>query len=101
MPRRWTKAPRIPPRSCPGWPRPAFRLGVPASQGGLEGSDAGDAIEAVSQLAEHSVAAAFVAWGQRVFIEYLLHSPNQALARDWTGRCCAASWPAPRRCPTP
>ncbi|WP_249204965.1 acyl-CoA dehydrogenase family protein, partial [Achromobacter sp. Marseille-Q0513] len=62
-----------------------FRLGVPASQGGLEGSDAGDAIEAVSQLAEHSVAAAFVAWGQRVFIEYLLHSPNQALARDWTG----------------
>ena len=30
-----------------------FRLGVPASQGGLEGSDAGDAIEAVSQLAEH------------------------------------------------
>ena len=26
-----------------------------------------------------------VAWGQRVFIEYLLHSPNQALARDWTG----------------
>ena len=62
-----------------------FRLGVPASQGGLEGSDAGDAIEAVSQLAEHSVAAAFVARGQRVFIEYLLHSSNQALARDWTG----------------
>ena len=78
-----------------------FRLGVPASQGGLEGSDAGDAIEAVSQLAEHSVAAAFVAWGQRVFIEYLLHSRTRRWRATGPARCCAASWPAPRRCPTP
>ncbi|OFS31680.1 acyl-CoA dehydrogenase, partial [Achromobacter xylosoxidans] len=60
-----------------------FRLGVPAEQGGAPGTDIGDAIEAVSQVAEHSVAAAFVAWGQRVFIEYLLRSPNAALSQAW------------------
>ncbi|MGE8659206.1 MAG: acyl-CoA dehydrogenase [Achromobacter sp.] len=60
-----------------------FRQGVPAALGGVSGSDIGDAIETVSQVAEHSVAAAFVAWGQRVFIEYLLRSPNQALAQAW------------------
>lgn len=60
-----------------------FRIGVPAAQGGQAGTDIGDAIEAVSQVAEHSVASAFVAWGQRVFIEYLLRSPNQALAQRW------------------
>lgn len=60
-----------------------FRLGVPAAQGGAPGTDIGDAIEAVSQVAEHSVAAAFVAWGQRVFIEYLLRSPNAALSQAW------------------
>ncbi|MFY3595818.1 acyl-CoA dehydrogenase, partial [Achromobacter xylosoxidans] len=32
-----------------------FRLGVPAEQGGAPGTDIGDAIEAVSQVAEHSV----------------------------------------------
>ena len=94
------RAARLAGRACPGAGRRrrGSRLGpaqagrgrrVPAGRarqpGRPEGSDAGDAIEAVSQLAEHSVAAAFVAWGQRVFIEYLLHSPNQALARDWTG----------------
>ena len=60
-----------------------FRIGVPESQGGLAGTDIGDAIEAVSQVAELSVASAFVAWGQRVFIEYLLTSPNAALAERW------------------
>lgn len=60
-----------------------FRIGVPESQGGLAGTDIGDAIEAVSQVAELSVASAFVAWGQRVFIEYLLTSPNTALAERW------------------
>ncbi len=62
-----------------------FRHGVPAAQGGLTGTDIGDAIEAVSQVAELSVASAFVAWGQRVFIEYLLRSPNAALADAWLG----------------
>ncbi|AVJ28372.1 acyl-CoA dehydrogenase family protein [Achromobacter spanius] len=60
-----------------------FRIGVPESRGGLAGTDIGDAIEAVSQVAELSVASAFVAWGQRVFIEYLLTSPNTALAERW------------------
>lgn len=60
-----------------------FRIGVPEPQGGLAGADIGDAIEAVSQVAELSVASAFVAWGQRVFIEYLLTSPNTALAERW------------------
>ncbi|MDQ6216890.1 acyl-CoA dehydrogenase family protein, partial [Achromobacter insolitus] len=41
------------------------------------------AIEAVARLAELSVAAAFVAWSQRVFIEYLLRSPNTDLADAW------------------
>ncbi|WP_447579016.1 acyl-CoA dehydrogenase family protein [Achromobacter kerstersii] len=60
-----------------------FRIGVPQALGGQPGTDIGDAIEAVSQVAEHSVASAFVAWGQRVFIEYLLRSPNTALAERW------------------
>jgi alkylation response protein AidB-like acyl-CoA dehydrogenase len=30
-------------------------------------------------VAERSLTAAFVFWGQRTFIEYLLHSPNAAL----------------------
>lgn len=60
-----------------------FRIGVPESKGGLAGTDIGDAIEAVSQIAELSVASAFVAWGQRVFIEYLLTSPNAALTERW------------------
>ncbi|WP_312429080.1 acyl-CoA dehydrogenase family protein [Achromobacter sp.] len=60
-----------------------FRIGLPESQGGSAGTDIGDAIEAVSQVAELSVASAFVAWGQRVFIEYLLTSPNTALAERW------------------
>jgi len=60
-----------------------FRIGVPELKGGLAGTDIGDAIEAVSQIAELSVASAFVAWGQRVFIEYLLTSPNAALTERW------------------
>ncbi|PQZ68752.1 acyl-CoA dehydrogenase [Achromobacter sp. MYb9] len=66
-----------------------FRIGVPAAQGGLRGTDIGDAIEAVSQVAERSVASAFVVWSQRVFIEYLLRSPNTGLADAWMARLLA------------
>ena len=52
-----------------------FRIGVPEAQGGSGGSTA-DAIEAIARVAERSLTAAFVFWGQRTFIEYLLHSPN-------------------------
>ncbi|WP_144109624.1 acyl-CoA dehydrogenase family protein [Paraburkholderia sp. BCC1886] len=59
-----------------------FRVGVPAAAGGAGGS-IGDAIEAVAKVAEHSLAAAFVFWGQRTFIEYVLQSPNLALRKRW------------------
>ncbi|MDM8357701.1 acyl-CoA dehydrogenase family protein [Pandoraea communis] len=55
-----------------------LRIGVPAELGGAGGT-IGDAIDSVADVAEHSFAAAFVLWGQRTFIEYLLQSPNQGL----------------------
>ncbi|CAG4906591.1 acyl-CoA dehydrogenase family protein [Paraburkholderia saeva] len=59
-----------------------FRIGVPANQGGVDGTTV-DAIEAIANVAAHSLTAAFVFWGQRTFIEYLLHSPNEALRERW------------------
>jgi alkylation response protein AidB-like acyl-CoA dehydrogenase len=55
-----------------------LRIGVPVSDGG-GGGDAGDAIAAIAAVAQQSVTAAFVFWGQRSFVEYLLQSPNAAL----------------------
>jgi len=55
-----------------------FRAGVPATLGG-SGGDVRDAIEGIAEVARHSLTAAFVYWGQRSFIEYLLQSPNAAL----------------------
>jgi len=55
-----------------------LRIGIDRNLGGSAGTVA-DAIEAVAQVASHSLAAAFVFWGQRAFIEYLLQSPNAAL----------------------
>ena len=55
-----------------------LRVGVDGESGGSGGSVA-DAIEAIAAVASHSLAAAFVFWGQRAFIEYLLQSPNVAL----------------------
>jgi len=57
-----------------------FRVGVPVALGG-DGGSVGDAICAIAEVAEHSVTAAFVYWGQRTFIEYLLQSPNTALCQ--------------------
>lgn len=59
-----------------------LRVGVPPAHGGLGGT-ASEAIEVLATVAEHSLAAAFVFWGQRAFIEYLLQSPNAALAQRW------------------
>jgi alkylation response protein AidB-like acyl-CoA dehydrogenase len=56
-----------------------FSAGVPVARGGAGGSIV-DAIVLLAEVAEHSVTAAFVFWGHRTFIEYLLHSPNEALA---------------------
>jgi len=52
--------------------------GVPFHHGGV-GGDIVDGIVAVSAVAEESLAAAFVLWGHRTYIEYLLQSPNGAL----------------------
>ena len=54
-------------------------LGVPQEHGGA-GGDVRDAIEAIAKVAELSLTAAFVFWGQRCFIEFMLQSPNRELA---------------------
>ena len=55
-----------------------FLAGVPSHLGG-SGGDVRDAIDGIAEVARHSLTAAFVYWGQRSFIEYLLQSPNAAL----------------------
>ena len=55
-----------------------YRLGVPERWGGRGGSVAG-AMQAIAELAGLSLTAAFVCWGQRAFIEYLLHTDNASL----------------------
>ncbi|MGF6265792.1 alkylation response protein AidB-like acyl-CoA dehydrogenase [Paraburkholderia youngii] len=57
-----------------------FRIGVPATLGGSGGTTM-DAIASIAAVAEHSLTAAFVFWGQRSFIEYLLQSPNADLRK--------------------
>ena len=56
-----------------------LRIGVAQERGGA-GGDVRDAIDAIARVAEQSVTAAFVFWGQRCFIEFLLQSENRALA---------------------
>jgi len=67
-----------------------FRVGVPAAWGGL-GGDTADALRHVAAVAEESLTAAFVFWGQRAFIEYLLHSPNDALRDELLGPLLAGT----------
>ena len=55
-----------------------FGVGLAESLGG-SGGDVTDAIEAIAAVSEHSLAAGFVFWGHRTFIEYLLQSPNSGL----------------------
>ncbi|MGI6853737.1 acyl-CoA dehydrogenase family protein [Mesorhizobium sp. 1B3] len=52
--------------------------GVPAEAGG-SGGDIVDGVAAISAVAQESMASAFVLWGQRTYIEYLLQSPNREL----------------------
>ncbi|HMN78423.1 MAG TPA: acyl-CoA dehydrogenase family protein [Burkholderiaceae bacterium] len=59
-----------------------LRRGVPAAFGG-DGATVNDAVHSIAAVAQRSLAAAFVFWGQRVFIEYLLHSPNTTLRDRW------------------
>ncbi|THF65186.1 acyl-CoA dehydrogenase family protein [Pseudothauera rhizosphaerae] len=62
--------------------RGLLRIGVPTALGGAGGTTS-DALEAIAAVAERSLTAAFVFWGQRTFIEYLLASPNAALRERW------------------
>lgn len=50
---------------------------------GGQGGSAGDAIEAIAQVATHSMSAAFAFWGQRVLIEMLANTGNAALRGRW------------------
>jgi alkylation response protein AidB-like acyl-CoA dehydrogenase len=68
-----------------------FAVGVPETLGGHGGTVA-DAIEAIAAVAEYSVTAAFVFWGQRTFIEYLLQSPNDGLRQRWLGPLMGGSF---------
>ncbi len=54
------------------------RIGVPKEQGG-DGGHLMDAVSAIADVSARSLAAGFVLWGHRTFIEYLLQSPNAAL----------------------
>ena len=65
-----------------------LKAGVPAAFGGPGGTTA-DAIESIAAVAAHSLTAAFVFWGQRSFIEFLLQSPNAALRARWLARLLA------------
>jgi alkylation response protein AidB-like acyl-CoA dehydrogenase len=56
-------------------------IGVPAHLGG-SGGDIVDAIAAIAEVAQRSLAAAFVLWGHRTYIEYLLQSPNKPLVEE-------------------
>jgi len=55
-----------------------FRIGVPVRSGG-GGGDMTEAVRAIAAVSERSLAAGFVFWGHRTFIEYLLQSPNDGL----------------------
>lgn len=68
-----------------------FGIGVPPALGGSGGSVRHAAL-AIADIAEYSLSAAFVFWGQRSFIEYLLQSPNHNLAQRWLPRLLAGEY---------
>lgn len=53
-------------------------IGVPPALGG-DGGAPSDVVRAIAALARQSLAAAFMFWGHRCYIEYLLQSDNAAL----------------------
>lgn len=56
--------------------------GLPQARGG-QGGAVSEAIEAIAQVAEHSLAAAFAFWGQRVLIHMLSETDNAGLSERW------------------
>lgn len=61
-----------------------FGIGVPASVGG-SGGHALEAMRAVAEVAQHSLTAAFVFWGQRTFVEYLVQGQCPQLRERFLG----------------
>ncbi|MDP2354718.1 MAG: acyl-CoA dehydrogenase family protein [Beijerinckiaceae bacterium] len=55
-----------------------FTIGAPKRFGG-DGEQTTEAIEAIAAVSELSLAAGFVFWGHRTYLEYLLQSPSSAL----------------------
>lgn len=55
-----------------------FAAGLARDLGGVGGTIV-DAVEAIAEVSRHSLAAGFVAWGHRTFIEYCAQSANEAL----------------------
>ena len=53
-------------------------VGVAEALGG-SGGETFDAVQAIAAVARESLAAAFMLWGQRSYIEYLLQTPNRPL----------------------
>lgn len=53
-------------------------LGIAPADGGAGGT-VSDAVEAIAAVSERSMAAGFVFWGHRAYVEYLLHSTNRSL----------------------
>ncbi|MCZ0960657.1 acyl-CoA dehydrogenase family protein [Paracoccus benzoatiresistens] len=54
------------------------RIGVPGDLGG-QGGTVMDAVQAVAAVARESLAAAFMLWGHRCFVEFMVQTPNNAL----------------------
>lgn len=54
------------------------RIGVPRDMGG-QGGTAMDGVGAIAAVAGESLAAAFMLWGHRCFIEFMVQTPNHAL----------------------
>ncbi|ARU95627.1 acyl-CoA dehydrogenase family protein [Tatumella citrea] len=55
-----------------------FAIGVATEYGG-SGGDFTDAVQALSEVASHSMTAAFMFWGHRTYIELLVRSPQYPL----------------------
>lgn len=59
-----------------------FGIAVPTALGG-GGQVPHQAVQAIAEVAEHSLTAAFVLWAQRAFIDYLCVSDNHAARERW------------------
>ncbi|MCS6949188.1 MAG: acyl-CoA dehydrogenase family protein [Armatimonadota bacterium] len=67
-------------RAVLGWLSQAGYLqqGVPRAHGG-SGTRLWEAVQAIAEVSEECLTSGFLFWCQRVFIEYLLHTPNSSL----------------------